>query len=170
MKAYNHLTGYLYRWTVLRINRLHIRLHKIVDEDQTPFLHNHPFHYISFIIKGGYDEQVLENGDIKTYSHSWWSVIQRRASVFHRIKRVKGPTWTLFITWCTDSNWELKQHPSLDVPDRYAVPLQNGVYRRTINGAEKYHKFCGFWCIGHLSYDAATAETRPSVHQVGNWT
>lgn len=58
---------FLERYTILKIGLLHIRIHYIKDIDRSVFYHNHLFHYISIILKGGYSDEVIDikSGKIK---------------------------------------------------------------------------------------------------------
>jgi hypothetical protein len=58
MNPYNHLPGYLRRWTLFLYKRLHIRIHHILSGDKTPFYIHIPFWYISIILSGGYKEKM----------------------------------------------------------------------------------------------------------------
>lgn len=59
-KKYSSISGYLERFTLFKIGKLHVRVHHILSADGTIYCHNHPFHYISIILKGGYVEQIIE--------------------------------------------------------------------------------------------------------------
>lgn len=97
IKPYTHIVGYLHRWTILRIGAFHARIHDILSIDQTPFLHNHPFWYISIILRGGYTEQVeAADGTLMVKTHRVGSVISRKDGTYHRIIAVQPGTKTLF--------------------------------------------------------------------------
>ncbi len=96
-KRYINIKNFIQRYTILHIGKLHIRIHKITDCDKTTLYHNHPFHYISIILKGGYSEKIL--GDNKIYSHGVFSVICRNNMIYHRIESLKSITTTLFIAY-----------------------------------------------------------------------
>ncbi len=157
-KPYSNIKDFLQRFTLLKVGKLHIRLHKIVDEDQTPLYHNHPFHYISIILKGGYTESIL-NGESKIVkSHGLLSIINRDRNVFHRIDKLRGETITLFIAW---GNYGWKAHSSN--PDR----SEDGLFERMINGKRIWcKKEDGVWFIGNADKDVAQKETRHSIHQI----
>ena len=164
LKEYNSLPNYLTRKTLISFKRLHIRFHNLLSEDKTPFLHNHPFYFISIILKNGYEEEYLDGSVIKTKQHKVGSVIFRTPKDFHRIKSINGETKTLFITWKVPIKWSLKKHPNLSV-DMLNLPEYEGIYIRFINGRERFCKFDKFWYIGHDTPEAAMKEDRLSVHQ-----
>lgn len=163
-KRYNSLPNYLHRWTIFSINKLHVRLHKILCEDKTNFLHSHPFYFISIILKNGYEEELLVNNQIKIIKHRFGSIIFRKPTDFHRIKSIDGKTITFFITWKVNSGWNLIEHPHL-LNKSFVKPSKNGIYLRKINGRIIYSKFNEFWFIGSEDLSEAAIETRASIHQ-----
>lgn len=159
LKPYSHLKDYLERWTLFKIGRLHIRFHRIKSDDATPFLHSHPFSYISIILRGKYTE-TLEN---KELLHKRFSIIFRSSKTFHRIKNVDPKTLTLFIAISTkNSAWELKK-ANIDV--KGWETYKPGIYIRHINGKNLYSKFDEFWFRGSENEESAIMEIRPSIDQ-----
>lgn len=159
LKEYKSLKGYLERYTVLQLGKLHIRLHKIKSADKTPFKHSHPFHYVSVILRGGYTEKI--DGEIKT--HTVGRIIIRRNTTMHRIQSVQPGTVTLFFTWKTpDYKWQFSEE-QCELPEwqHYA----KGVYKRTVFGRSVFAKFDKFWHVGHITVDAAIGEVEPSIDQ-----
>src|SRR5574343_12593 len=75
------IKGYLERLELLRLGNLSVRVHWIKDIDRTPFLHTHPFSYLSIITRGGYTEELLVNGRLVERSHLAGSFIVPRARV-----------------------------------------------------------------------------------------
>ena len=156
-KPYSHVKDFLMRFTLLKIGKLHIRLHKIVDKDQSTLFHNHPFHYISIILKGGYSETYLKNGLEFKVKHNFPSFIIRRNDVFHRIDEISGPTTTLFIAYGNYGWKAFNTDPN---------PPENGVFERNVNGKMVWSKRNdGIWFIGSEDKEKAIVETRHSIHQ-----
>lgn len=169
MKAYNHLVGYLHRWTLFKWSKLHVRLHHILSTDGTPFLHSHPFDYASFVFRGGYTEQVLVGNELVEVQHVAPAIIFRRGSTFHRIVDVKENCKTLFFAY-GEGTWELKRHPKIKSDWDYKQPFEERVYLREINGEWYYNKFeNGVWYAGADTADEAMQSTKLSVHQCGKW-
>jgi hypothetical protein len=168
-KNYINLPGYLLRFTILHLGPLHIRLHTILTADGTPYLHNHPFHYVSIILSGGYIEQLLDGENIKTVHHSRFSYIVRKSTDFHRILSVKNKTKTLFFTLNTENHWKLKKHGDIEIPQSFKTPLKPGIYKRTINNGIIYAKFEDFWHKGSSSPSNAEKESALSIHQVSDF-
>lgn len=169
MTPYNHLVGYLHRWTICKLGRLHIRVHHILSADGTPFLHSHPFDYISIVLKGGYTEQVLDGDTLRTIEHRAPAVIIRPSATCHRISAVHGACKTLFLAWARGP-WALRRHPDIQAPDSYRTPAKPGLYRRHLNGRRVWSKFeNGEWYAGDPSPDVARGSTALSVHQATEW-
>lgn len=157
-KPYTNIKDFLHRFTLLKIGRLHIRLHKLTSEDRSTLFHNHPFHYISFILKGGYTERVRDGDREYTKSHSRGSLIFRNRKVFHRIEELKGDTITLFIAYGKYTWNAINTNPDIST---------DGIFQREIHGKTVWSKRKdGVWFIGNLEKEIAEKETRHSIHQV----
>lgn len=157
-KKYSSIENFLYRFTLLKIGKLHIRLHKIVDCDRTEFYHNHPFYYISFILKGGYIEKIIKNNLIYTNKYNIFSLIFGHKNKYHRIDKIFGETITLFIAY---GNY------SWDIISEKVNNENDGLYLREINGKILYSKKeNNIFYIGHEDKEKAINEKRISIHQV----
>lgn len=164
LKPYNHLVGYLHRWSVLSIGRLRVRIHHILDVDRTPFLHTHPFHYVSIILSGGYTDQVLVNGVLVERAHRVGSVIVRSDADPHRITSLLPNTKTLFITWVTSldqQGWSVSRHPDVGVPEGYFDP-PDGIYQHGTSFRKRQN---GVWFALRQSIADAQSCDRLSIHQ-----
>lgn len=142
----------------MKIGNLHIRIHKIIDKDRTTLFHNHPFNYISIVLKNGYTEKYLDKGVEKTRSYRFLSVIKKNHSCYHRIDDIKGETITLFIAY---GKYDWNAFNTL-------IKNENdGIFKRNINNKEIWcKKSNGIWFIGHHNKYNAKKETRHSIHQV----
>ena len=80
----DRVTGadYMHRYYLFLRNRstfpVNVTLHKIVKSDE-PFLHDHPWSYMTIILKGGYFENTPEGRTWKGPG----SVIRRGAEDYH---------------------------------------------------------------------------------------
>lgn len=158
-KPYSSLKNYMNRFTLIHIGRLHIRIHTILSEDKTPFLHNHPFYYLSIILKGGYTEES-EIG-IKKFKKG--SFIFRTPNFFHRLQHVSSPTHTLFITWIPkNSTWQIK--PSKNSHNEW-IMYPSGIYLRNLSDSYKYAKFDKFWYKSENTIEEAIKSIHPSINQ-----
>lgn len=159
-KGYTNIKDFLHRFTILKIGKLHIRLHKLVSDDETTLYHNHPFYFLSIIFKGGYEEIIYNplTKEKTTKIHKRFSIILRNKNTYHRIDKINGETITLFLAFGKYS-WNAIN---------FGEPkMKNGVYKRIINDKEKWCKYSeGIWYIGNVCICKALSETRPSIHQV----
>ena len=164
LKSYSPLKNYLERWTILKVGRLHIRLHEIKNDDATPFLHSRPFSYISIILRGKYTETL----ETKEIFHKRFSIIFRSSKTFHGISNVDPKTITLFIALTTRNNeWKLKKS---NIHSEKWKEYKSGIYIRHINGKYIYSKFDEYWFRGACSKEKALLEYRPSIDQATNPT
>jgi hypothetical protein len=164
MRVYGHLQGYLHRWRIMGLGRFMVRHHHILDIDRTPFLHTHPFHYISFVLRGGYTEQYLNDGELVTVRHKRWSLIVRRNTIAHRISAIEPNTRTLFFTWRTngqEQGWELVRHPDVETPHG-CVKVPDGLYAFE-NGWRR--RAGGVWYVLRDTPERAAECVRYSIHQ-----
>lgn len=158
---YKSLAGYLERTTLLRVGRLHVRIHRIRSADKTPFLHSHPFSYLSVILRGGYVEQT----DAGYTEHRRGAMLWRPSSLHHRLELVQPDTLTLFVTWeRKDKAWSLKRPAALSASVPW-VDYPRGVYKRLLYGRERFCKFDEFWHIACDSEANAWAAVKPSIDQ-----
>lgn len=157
-KPYTNIKDFLQRFTLLKIGSLHIRLHKIIDKDNTTLFHTHPFNYISIILKGGYTEQIIVEDVIVIKEYKFLSIIKRKHDVFHRIDEIKGETITFFIAY-GKYNWSSFNTCNDNSDD--------GVFERFINDKKVWSKKeNGIWFIGNKDKTVAVEETRHSIHQI----
>lgn len=155
------LPGYMERRTLARIGRLHIRLHRISTCDATPFLHSHPFSYLSVILRGGYEEQTASG--INRYGRG--AILCRSSETHHRLASVDDGTMTLFITWKRrDNSWSLALAPAPVTCEQW-IDWPRGVYVRVLYGERRLCKFDGFWHTAADTVEAAWESTKPSIDQ-----
>ena len=111
---------YLLRWYVIPRNRyLNVYLHKFLRSDDDRALHDHPWWFVSLMLKGGYWEH--RDGRQPKWRDAG-SVALRRANVLHRVEldtgftRIDGcvvgrhnkPCWTLIVTGPKIREWGFK--------------------------------------------------------------
>lgn len=103
---------YLRRWYLIRFAKLFsIRLHHILlpDTDRDP--HDHPWPFVSIIVRGGYNEvwspampdpsrrSALWHHYALTHEKVVRRISHHRSTDLHQIQRFhRGSTWSLFIT------------------------------------------------------------------------
>ena len=126
---YTHLPGYMERYWLLPYAwwRPAARLHHILRSDNDRAFHDHPWTYITIILRGGYwevqpvfDASGLFQGERRTWRGPG-SVLFRRARSWHRLELPEGETaWTLFITFRYRQKWGFLVEPRHKVPhDEY---------------------------------------------------
>lgn len=97
-------------WVLQRFD-IAIRIHEIMRSDKANEFHDHPWDYITVILKGGYVEErpVYHDGMYNGTRREWHgagSVLFRRATDWHRLEVVPGvPCVTLFITFKYRQKW-----------------------------------------------------------------
>lgn len=104
-------TLYMRRWRLLGKDGIlgrNLMVHRIVrpDEDRAP--HDHPWSFVSLVLRGGYLEQRQNSS-----GSVWWvrwrrpgSIAWRRATDLHRIHTIGGPeAWTLVATGPRVRSW-----------------------------------------------------------------
>ena len=93
------------RWRIIHTPWFGIYLHKWLKPDPRPTLHNHPWNFISFILKGNY----MEIGFTETRNFHWVKHIKRvnvvRRSDFHTITFVESGTISLMFVGRTHQDW-----------------------------------------------------------------
>lgn len=105
---------YLRRFIIFKTPWCALYLHQIFlpDKDRDP--HNHPFPFISLILRGGYVEERTygtPNGNGKVLRHSvWrtrkrWSIAKTTLADFHQIKRLSKNTVSLVLCGPRSQDW-----------------------------------------------------------------
>ena len=99
---------YLLRWYVIPRNPwLNVYLHKFLHDDEDRALHDHPWWFVSWMLKGGYLEVTQTN----FIGRGWMSMAYRPADHAHRVvlPRTLGgqplPCWTLVVTGRVVRDW-----------------------------------------------------------------
>lgn len=105
---------YMRRW-IVRTPLGMLRLHHIVAPDGDRHLHDHPFSFVSLVLRGGYIEErpsrgvaphVADEAARSITERSAGSIAYRRAADAHRIRQVeRGGCWTLVATGPLFRRW-----------------------------------------------------------------
>jgi hypothetical protein len=97
---------YLSRLRIIQTPWCALYLHRLDTPDSRPTLHDHPWSFVSLILRGGYDEQRL---DLHTHQlarkrRRWVNVMRRDDA--HYIERLfRVPTWTLLFVGARRRTW-----------------------------------------------------------------
>lgn len=91
---------YLVRWRIVQTPWAAVYLHKIILDDLGRPLHDHPWAFLSVILKGWYREEFKSSPDAESTYHKWgrWSAHRMPLRAFHGITQVGEGTWTLVLT------------------------------------------------------------------------
>ena len=90
------------RWEILKTRWGSIWIHGIYKEDQDPYLHNHPWDFISVVLFGKY----LEKTEDKFITQSFGKINVRDGSKYHKIfKLYTKSVYTLFIVSNVKREW-----------------------------------------------------------------
>lgn len=94
-------TEYLYRINFFECNLFSLKLHKILASDDQ-CQHDHPWSFISFILKNGYIEHTPNGGS----RYKAGSIIYRPAKWIHSLELLPGkPATTFVITFARIRKW-----------------------------------------------------------------
>jgi hypothetical protein len=116
---YMHLPGYMNRWWLIPYGRgPAVRIHEILrsdlprSPDRPTDFHDHPWPYLTIILRGGYTEvtPVYDRSGLYLGEKRKWykpgSVLFRRARSWHYLETPEGQTaTTLFITFGYARKW-----------------------------------------------------------------
>ena len=85
------------RWRLLQTPWFGIYIHKICKSDEEKHHHDHPWAFISFVILGGYKEEVFPANTFGFYNRICrpGSIVYHKAKDFHKITLLKKSAWTL---------------------------------------------------------------------------
>jgi hypothetical protein len=107
---------YMHRYYMFLKDRkyfpFNVTLHKIVRSDD-PIMHDHPWGYMTVVLKGGYWEHTPvfnDDGKILTEFQTWrgpGSIIKRKAGEYHwlELDESVGPATTLFFMGRQQREW-----------------------------------------------------------------
>lgn len=109
---FSHIPGYMERFWVLHYRRwmpYSIRVHHILRSDTDRHLHDHPWPYITIILRGGYWEITKAPDLLGRLQYRWYgpgSILVRNKDHRHKLDLVEGTTtWTLFIMGRKVNHW-----------------------------------------------------------------
>lgn len=109
---------YLIRWNLFECDWFSIKIHRILVSDDD-CMHDHPWNFVSFILKGGYVEEspripyyvfskdlsaFVRNAETKKVLYGAGSILYRKARHIHRLD-VFQPATTLVISFRKIRQW-----------------------------------------------------------------
>lgn len=90
---------YLTRYGIVQTPWFSVFVHRMDGPDSRSTLHDHPWQFVSFVLKGGYHERRLEPHKRGVYTRRVTRVNVMRTHDAHSIERlIRVPTWTLMVT------------------------------------------------------------------------
>ncbi len=97
---------YMIRWTLFSCRLFSIKLHRFLREDWTDDLHDHPWPFVSFVLRGFYIEEEGRAAKKRVVKWLNWKKTTDR----HRVFFVKPGTLTLVISGRKSSDWGFYEH------------------------------------------------------------
>jgi hypothetical protein len=98
---------YLTRWRIIQTPWGGIYLHRMEGPDPRPTLHDHPWSFLSIVLRGGYIERRLDPMTMSVDEHHAVRRFNRmRAGDAHSIRSLlRVPTWTLLVVSARKRTW-----------------------------------------------------------------
>lgn len=101
---------YVYRWLVGHNKLGSLRLHHWVGSDDPRATHDHPWWFLTFVLRGGYTDESLhiDREDLEFTGHDHLrapSCRFRPAHHRHTVQTDPGGAWTLVITGPASRSW-----------------------------------------------------------------
>jgi hypothetical protein len=105
----HHDRSFLERWGLVHERFGGFYLHHIVDADPGFDVHDHPWSFVSIVLRGGYTEEHAADARTpeRTLSRTWRAGTLHRMplNVAHRITAARPGTWTLVFRGPTRRVW-----------------------------------------------------------------
>jgi hypothetical protein len=119
---YEDLDGYMRRWWFMpELYGERARLHQTLRSDRDRERHDHPWHFVSVILEGGYTEELLVPGDTIPTRQRFRAgdVLFRHAEHRHRLELEPGADcWTLVFTSPNVREWGFWTEDEVFIPWR----------------------------------------------------
>lgn len=96
------------RWRAINTRWFQVLIHAVYDHDRDHFMHDHPWNFLSFILKGGYMELYCDqNSIVSTRVASPFTFKRMQAAgEYHKILRLlNGTSWSLVVTGKRERTW-----------------------------------------------------------------
>lgn len=98
--------NYLERLRIIATPWLSIYLHRLGTPDSRPTLHDHPWSFLSIILRGGYTEVRLDKHAMtEVVRHRRWINVMRRDDAHYIDSLDRTPTWTLLFVGARRRTW-----------------------------------------------------------------
>jgi hypothetical protein len=104
------------RWRLIETSFFRLYVHELHQSDKDAHLHSHPWNFITWVIKGGYTEE-LENSSFRKIER--FQLATHNAEDFHRITLDHFPSYTLFIAYGEGRPWGYRTELGMMPNDDY---------------------------------------------------
>lgn len=105
---------YSYRWKI-SFGFFSIRLHKWIKSDDDRVFHDHPYWFITLVLRGGYKDISPKGTDFLSLG----SIRYRPAEHQHTVQLTKSPTYTLLLAGRPSRRWGFWVDGKIVKRDRY---------------------------------------------------
>lgn len=115
------------RWNIISTPWFNIYLHGIYKRDEELHLHNHPWTFISIVLKGWYSEK-LEGGHLNVRYPG--NFVKRKPDDFHKIDSIHSKSvYTLNFVWNKQNTWGYKVNGKFVDHETYRQWKNEGRFR-----------------------------------------
>lgn len=99
--------NYLTRWRLIQTPWFAIYLHRMDGPDPRPTLHDHPWPFVSFVLRGGYDERRLDPMTmlVDPRRRVRWVNVMPLEGAHAIINLLRTPTWTFLLVGRRVKTW-----------------------------------------------------------------
>lgn len=95
---------YAYRWVFIFFGYA-IRIHKWIRSDDKRYMHDHPWWFFTFVLKGSYIDVYEENSEIKKDHLKRFNYRYRSSGHKHYVDVPKNGCWTILFTGKPIRKW-----------------------------------------------------------------
>lgn len=118
--------NYLTRWRLVQTPWIALYLHRFDGPDSRPILHDHPWPFLSIVLRGGYTEHRM-GGDQVVRTRLVTRASYMPVWAAHFIERLhREPTWTLVVVGRRQRRWG------------YWEPIRHAIWRWTAFDEHEY--------------------------------
>ena len=119
------------RWCLFLLPWFRIYIHQICLPDYDKHLHDHPWNFLSIILKGSYLERYMQGPGYNVIRSIWrWpgSFIFHKRSDAHKIETTNGDVWTLVFAIGKYKMWGYRMPEPYDLG--YLAWMDHVTYRK----------------------------------------
>jgi hypothetical protein len=113
------------RWRIIQTKYFSIFIHNIYIEDKDIHLHNHPWNFSVFILKGGYIEELEDGEDVRKP----FGFKSYKSEKYHKIKKLLAPTKSIAFVGKRYREWGYLVDGEQIDKDKYRKMKKEGLIR-----------------------------------------